>query len=207
MATVFTRIIDGELPGRFVWRDDRCVAFLSINPLNPGHALVVPRQEVDHWLDLDDATAAVDATTEARIREGLRELAFAMAAVIAEARKAAPEPLPTRLVIRPEPVAGPDFELIRRGANSFLISGAKPRRWITQTDFSNDEAVGYLADRLAKLGGEEALAQDGADAGAGGLIGDADDAVVFDWDPKVPTRAGFRPRATEPRVERDPPAE
>lgn len=53
MATVFTKIIQGDLPGRFVWRDDRCVAFLSINPLRHGHALVVPIQEVDHWLDLD----------------------------------------------------------------------------------------------------------------------------------------------------------
>jgi histidine triad (HIT) family protein len=53
MATVFTKIIEGELPGRFVWRDDRCVAFLSINPLRHGHALVVPVAEVDHWLDLD----------------------------------------------------------------------------------------------------------------------------------------------------------
>lgn len=53
MATIFTRIIDGELPGRFVWRDDRAVAFLSIAPLAPGHTLVVPRAEVDHWLDLD----------------------------------------------------------------------------------------------------------------------------------------------------------
>lgn len=53
MATVFTKIIDGDLPGRFVWRDDRCVSFLSINPLQPGHALVVPIVEVDHWLDLD----------------------------------------------------------------------------------------------------------------------------------------------------------
>ena len=52
MATIFTRIINGELPGRFVWRDDRCVAFLSINPLRPGHTLVVPRAEVDHWIDL-----------------------------------------------------------------------------------------------------------------------------------------------------------
>ncbi|MBI3785830.1 MAG: HIT family protein [Deltaproteobacteria bacterium] len=52
MPTVFTRIINGELPGRFVWRDDQCVAFLSINPLRPGHTLVVPRAEVDHWLDL-----------------------------------------------------------------------------------------------------------------------------------------------------------
>jgi histidine triad (HIT) family protein len=53
VPSVFTRIIDGELPGHFVWRDDRCVAFLSIAPLQPGHTLVVPRVEVDHWIDLD----------------------------------------------------------------------------------------------------------------------------------------------------------
>jgi histidine triad (HIT) family protein len=53
MASVFTMIINGELPGRFVWKDDRCVAFLSINPLAPGHTLVVPRQEIDHWVDAD----------------------------------------------------------------------------------------------------------------------------------------------------------
>jgi diadenosine tetraphosphate (Ap4A) HIT family hydrolase len=55
MASVFTRIIAGELPGRFVWRDERVVAFLSINPLAKGHVLVVPVDEVDHWLDLDAA--------------------------------------------------------------------------------------------------------------------------------------------------------
>jgi histidine triad (HIT) family protein len=53
MPTVFTRIIDGELPGHVVWRDDEIVAFLSINPIATGHTLVVPRVEVDHWLDLD----------------------------------------------------------------------------------------------------------------------------------------------------------
>lgn len=58
MATVFTRIINGELPGRFVWRDERCVAFLTINPLKPGHTLVVPVAEVDHWLDLNPDLAA-----------------------------------------------------------------------------------------------------------------------------------------------------
>lgn len=52
MASIFTRIIDGELPGRFVWKDDRVVAFLTIEPLRPGHVLVVPRQEIDHWIDL-----------------------------------------------------------------------------------------------------------------------------------------------------------
>ena len=52
MATIFTQIIEGKLPARFVWKDDECVAFLSIRPLRPGHALIVPRLEVDHWLDL-----------------------------------------------------------------------------------------------------------------------------------------------------------
>ena len=51
MATLFTRIIRGEIPGTFVWEDDRAVGFMSINPLRPGHTLVVPREEVDHWLD------------------------------------------------------------------------------------------------------------------------------------------------------------
>jgi histidine triad (HIT) family protein len=57
MPSIFTRIIEGELPGTFVWRDDLVVAFLSINPLKPGHTLVVPRVEIDHWLDLDPAVA------------------------------------------------------------------------------------------------------------------------------------------------------
>jgi histidine triad (HIT) family protein len=52
VASIFTRIINGELPGRFVWRDARAVAFLTIQPLKPGHTLVVPIEEVDHWLDL-----------------------------------------------------------------------------------------------------------------------------------------------------------
>lgn len=51
MATLFTKIIDGEIPGTFVWRDDRCVAFLSIQPLREGHTLVVPRDEIDHWIE------------------------------------------------------------------------------------------------------------------------------------------------------------
>jgi histidine triad (HIT) family protein len=53
VASIFSRIIAGELPARFVWKDDSCVAFLSIRPLRPGHTLVVPRAEIDHWLDLD----------------------------------------------------------------------------------------------------------------------------------------------------------
>ena len=58
MATLFTRIINGELPGRFVWRDERVVAFLTIAPLKPGHVLVVPIEEVDHWIDLEPGLLA-----------------------------------------------------------------------------------------------------------------------------------------------------
>lgn len=58
MATLFTRIIEGEIPAHFVWKDEQCVVFLSIAPLKPGHCLVVPRAEVDHWLDLDPADYA-----------------------------------------------------------------------------------------------------------------------------------------------------
>jgi histidine triad (HIT) family protein len=58
MPTIFSRIISGELPGRFVWRDSRVVAFLSIEPMRPGHVLVVPRHEVDHWIDLDPELAS-----------------------------------------------------------------------------------------------------------------------------------------------------
>jgi histidine triad (HIT) family protein len=58
MATIFTHIINGDIPGTFVWTDDVCVGFMSINPLQRGHVLVVPRTEVDHWIDLDADTAA-----------------------------------------------------------------------------------------------------------------------------------------------------
>lgn len=58
MGTIFTKIIAGEIPGTFIWDDGICVAFLSINPMAPGHTLVVPRQEVDHWVDADPALIA-----------------------------------------------------------------------------------------------------------------------------------------------------
>ena len=58
MATLFTRIIDGQIPGQLVWKDDVCAAFLDIEPLTPGHVLVVTREETDHWVDLPAATLA-----------------------------------------------------------------------------------------------------------------------------------------------------
>ena len=134
--------------------------------------------------------------------EGLRELAYAVGGVVAAARAATPPPEPTRHVIRPAPAGGPEFEVVAEGGNSFVVRGEKPRRWVLQTDFGNDEAVGYLADRLARLGVEEALAEAGATAGAEVVIGDGPDAVVFDWDPDIPAGSphGFGPRGTDRRL-------
>ncbi len=58
MASIFTRIIEGEIPGRIIWSDDQCIVMLDIRPLHPGHCLVIPRAEVDHWLDLDPSLAS-----------------------------------------------------------------------------------------------------------------------------------------------------
>jgi GTP-binding protein len=134
--------------------------------------------------------------------EGVRDLAFLIGNVVAQARAAAPAAEPTRLVIRPPAAGGPEFEVVRAGQNSFFIRGDKPRRWIQQTDFSNDEAVGYLADRLARLGVEKALAEAGAEAGAEIMIGDEDNAVVFDWEPDLSSGSPhvLGPRGTDQRI-------
>jgi GTP-binding protein len=148
-----------------------------------------------------EARGLVVHQVSAATTEGLRDLAFTMAAVIAKARAAAPAAEPTRIVLRPEPVAGPDFTVVAVGENGFRIVGDKPRRWILQTDFANDEAVGYLADRLAKLGIEQALADAGATPGAEVLIGEEDNSVVFDWDPDITAHgATFGPRGTDARL-------
>jgi GTP-binding protein len=138
----------------------------------------------------------------AATHEGLRELSYAMAAMVEEYRASLPPPEPTRLVIRPEPVAGgADFEIRDVGNNTYLITGAKPVRWLRQTDFANDEAVGYLADRLARLGVEDALAAAGAAAGATVLIGTIDDSIVFDWEPEIAAGGGASgPRGTDRRL-------
>ena len=88
------------------------------------------------------------------------------------------------------------------GENAFLVRGDKPWRWVQQTDFANEEAVGYLADRLAKLGVEEALAGAGAEDGAEVMIGNGQEAVVFDWDPDIPMghQGGRGPRGTDRRL-------
>ncbi|HEU4675705.1 MAG TPA: GTPase ObgE [Motilibacteraceae bacterium] len=115
---------------------------------------------------------------------GLRQLSFAMADLVTQARAAAPAQEATRIVLRPRAVDDEGFTVTREG-EAFRVRGEKPERWVRQTDFSNDEAVGYLADRLNRLGVEDALIKEGAEPGAEVRIGAGDDAVVFDWEPSI----------------------
>jgi GTP-binding protein len=137
---------------------------------------------------------AVSAATH----EGLRGLSFAMAEQVAAARAAMPILEATRIVLRPAPVTETGFTVEQTDEQAFVVRGDRPRRWVAQTDFTNDEAVGYLADRLARLGVEDALANLGAQAGAEVTIGD----VTFDWVPTL--RASASPmggRGTDARLE------
>jgi GTPase len=143
-------------------------------------------------------TVAVSAATH----EGLRELAFEMASLVARRRAETPVPKPTRIVIRPPVQAGPDFTVTRE-RDGWRVRGDKPERWVRQTDFGNDEAVGYLADRLARVGVEKELLEQGAQPGDTVLIGPAEDAVVFDFDPQVDAGEEILrgPRGSDPRLE------
>ncbi|TDE08517.1 GTPase ObgE [Jiangella asiatica] len=172
-----------------------------------------PRMVALNKIDVPDARELVDlvrADIEARgwrvfpvsaaTHEGLRELTFAMGELVAAARAAAPPPEATRLVLRPTAVDDSGFTVTNEGER-FRVRGVKPERWIRQTDFTNDEAVGFLADRLAKLGVEDALIKAGAQAGDEVVIG-GEDAVIFDWEPSI--HAGSEllgPRGTDPRLQ------
>jgi GTP-binding protein len=137
--------------------------------------------------------------------DGLRALSFALAELVEQGRTALAErPERPRIVIRPRAVDASDF-VVRveggSGGNVYRIIGAKPERWVQQTDFTNEEAIGYLADRLAKLGVEDQLFRSGAVAGSTVVIG-TDDGVVFDWEPTLTSTAELAtaPRGTDPRL-------
>jgi GTPase len=134
-------------------------------------------------------------------RTGLRELTFAMASAVARHRAEQPPPQPTRLVLRPPAVdeAGFTVEPDPDEPGGFVVRGERPERWVRQTDFDNDEAVGYLADRLARLGVEDALVGMGVQPGTPVTIGP----VTFDWEPSTPPTPTRQPakRGTDPRLE------
>jgi len=120
----------------------------------------------------------------AATHEGMRDLTYAMAALVRQARDDRGTPEDSRIVLRPPAVDDAGFSVVRE-PDVFRVLGGKPERWVRQTDFANDEAVGYLADRLARLGVEAALVAAGAEAGDGVAIGPGADAVVFDWEPTL----------------------
>lgn len=139
--------------------------------------------------------------------EGLRQLSFALAETVeAERAKALEEQAaPERIVLRPKAVNETGFTVKAEGGSYgtiFRILGRKPEQWVQQTDFANDEAVGYLADRLAKLGIEEGLTRAGAEAGSMVVVG-AGNGVIFDWEPTLTSAAELvtGPRGTDLRVE------
>jgi GTP-binding protein len=117
--------------------------------------------------------------------EGLQELMFAMAEIVARARAERPVAETTRIILRPGSVDGSDQFSVEATSDGWRVRGTKPERWVRQTDFSNDEAVGFLADRLNKLGVEAKLVSEGALEGDTVIIGAEDNAVVFDFRPGI----------------------
>ncbi|GAB3185940.1 GTP-binding protein [Micromonospora palomenae] len=132
-------------------------------------------------------------------REGLKELMFAMAEVVEQSRQAAPPAEPTRIVIRPKAVDDAGFTIDVEEDGSFTVRGVRPERWVRQTNFDNDEAIGFLADRLARLGVEDKLAKVGAKPGDLVRIGERE----FDWQPTLYAGVDFVPgnRGTDVRLE------
>ena len=120
-----------------------------------------------------------------------------MAAIVEEARAQRPEVEATRVVLRPASADGSDSFTVERTGEGWRVRGAKPERWVRQTDFSNDEAVGFLADRLNRLGVETRLVELGAEEGDAVLIGDPDNAVVFDFRPGLDAGAEILSRRGE----------
>jgi GTPase len=136
--------------------------------------------------------------------EGLRELRFALGEAVRQHRESLPAAEPTRVVLRPSATDESEFEILPDPDRSegFIVRGARPQRWVRQTNFDNAEAIGYLADRLARLGVEDALARAGARPGCPVTIGD----VTFVWEPATPAGAAtilLSGRGTDWRLDHD----
>ncbi|HEX8487864.1 MAG TPA: GTPase ObgE [Propionibacteriaceae bacterium] len=168
-----------------------------------------PRLVVLNKIDIPDArelaemvTAEIEArglrvfSVSTKNGEGLQSLTFAMAELVAARRADTPAPQPARVVLRPKPVGGKDEFKVTSEGELWRVRGDKPERWVRQTDFNNAEAVGYLADRLHRIGIEDKLLALGARAGDGVAIG-GEDAVVFDFTPQLDAGAEILSRRGE----------
>jgi GTP-binding protein len=152
--------------------------------------------------DLESRGFRVFAVSAAS-HEGLQQLSFALAQLVEQDRAdRAAQAKPARIVLRPTPIDEQGFVVKVEGGTEpvYRVLGSKPQRWVAQTDFTNDEAVGYLADRLAKLGVEDALFEAGAVPGSTVVIGPGD-GVVFDWEPTLMSTAELitAPRGSDTR--------
>ncbi len=132
-------------------------------------------------------------------REGLQPLVFGLWRMVSEYNAARPPSVPRRPVIRPVPVDESGFAVEPDGEGGFVVTGIRPERWVRQTNFDNDEAVGYLADRLARLGVEDELLKLGARPGCAVTIGD----MTFDWEPQTPAgqHVAMSGRGTDARLD------
>ena len=177
-----------------------------------------PRLVALNKIDLPDGKAMAEMVTpelvkrgyqvfpvSAAARMGLQELLYGMAKIIHEARSQKVDDEKTRIVLRPTPVDDSGFNVTANEDGSFTITGERPERWVHQTNFSNAEAVGYLADRLARLGVERQLFALGAQEGSEVRIGLGDNAVVFDWEPTIEAGAELLsgPRGDDMRIPRE----
>ena len=167
-----------------------------------------PRVVILNKIDIPDAKDLADIVrpvfeVSTVSREGLRELTFKLGEVVREYRAAQPKKESTRIVLRPTAVDDEGFTVTEDPSveGGFIVRGHRPERWIRQTDFSNDEAVGYLADRLSRLGVEDKLVKMGAVPGCQVTIGD----LVFDWEPTTPAGIAMTMtgRGTDIRLERN----
>ncbi len=219
-CSVLVHVVDCATfePGRDPVSDIRALEdeLARYTPALGGELATRPRLVALNKLDVPDARELAEIVTEdivARFgwpvypistasRAGLRELTFAMAAAVHEVRAGQPVAEPTRVVLRPQAVDDTGFTIEPDPEidGGFIVRGARPERWIRQTAFDNDEAVGYLGDRLNRLGVEDALAAAGAVPGCPVTIGD----VTFDWEPSTPAGVAvmLSGRGTDLRLER-----
>jgi GTP-binding protein len=209
-------------PGRDPISDlDVILGELAAYPVPDGQVPLVEREQLIalNKVDIPEGRELADFVTpelEARgyrvfevsavSRAGLRDLSFALADLVQKDRDVkAAEPTKARIVIRPRAVNEKEFAVVVEGGsfgNIYRVIGTKPERWVAQTDFTNEEAVGFLADRLAKLGVEDDLFKSGAVPGSTVMIG-AGGGVVFDWEPTLSSTAELitSPRGTDARLD------
>ena len=191
--TIITELSRYPLPGESVPLQDR-PALVVLNKVDVPEAKELAEMVTQEFADRGLRVFPVSAVS----REGLKEWGYAMSEIVAQSRAAIEQaPVETaRVVRRPRAVDDAGFEILREGRSDgvlFRVRGETPEKFVQQTDFDNDEAVGYLSDRLAALGLDDALYDAGATPGDAVVIGPTDQRI-FDWEPTI-SAAGYAARA------------